>query len=85
MIKTGNSSIRMTHVMLCITKQNGTLHAFYKHLENKINHCFFYILFMHVMLYYKALFVCWKLIYHKIDMHNRSGWLKTGKQRNSHQ
>jgi hypothetical protein len=42
---------------LILCKQNGTLHAFYKHLENKINHCFFYILFMHVMLYYKALFV----------------------------
>ena len=40
------------NVLMMLT--NGILHTFYKHLENKINHCFFYILFLPVILYYKV-------------------------------
>jgi hypothetical protein len=40
------------NVLKMLTKWYIT--RFYKHLENKINHYFFYILFLHVILYYKV-------------------------------
>ena len=60
---------------------------FMKKIENTINHCFFYMLFLHVILYYKAhsYDISGKLMYKKIGMQSRSGSLKTGKQRHSHQ
>jgi hypothetical protein len=35
-------------------KTKGKQTAIYKHLQNRIGQCFFYILFLHLMLYFKA-------------------------------
>ena len=68
------------HAFYKYLENDGTLQAFNRHLENKMNHCFFYILYLHLILYYKATpyDIAGKLIYHKIGKHNRSGSLNTG-------